>query len=128
MGELTRHWPIVFPVHPRVKKDLIDRSALPINFIFIDPQPYLEFIYLIKNSFAVITDSGGLSEETTVLRVPCLTIRNTTERPETVTLGTNQLITVNSKKFPKYFNNLFKGNGKVGLLHLSGMARVQNGS
>ena len=115
LGELTRHWPIVFPIHPRIKKDLIDRSALPINFIFIDPQPYLEFIYLIKNSFAVITDSGGLSEETTVLRVPCLTIRNTTERPETVTLGTNQLITVNPKNFPKYFNNLFQGKWQSGV-------------
>ena len=106
---------------------MIEVHCQSISF-FIDPQPYLEFIYLIKNSFAVITDSGGLSEETTVLRVPCLTIRNTTERPETVTLGTNQLITVNPKNFPKYFDNLFQGNGKVGLLHLSGMARVQNGS
>ena len=58
----------------------------------VDPQPYLEFNYLVKNAKAVITDSGGVTEEATVMGVPCMTLRDSTERPETVTVGTNQLI------------------------------------
>jgi len=84
--------PIVFPVHPRTKKVI---SAIPYEhprLFMVDPMSYLEFIYLIQNSRAVITDSGGITEETTVLRIPCLTLRNSTERPETVTIGSNELV------------------------------------
>ena len=58
----------------------------------MEPQGYLNFMFLIKNCFAVITDSGGISEETTVLGIPCFTLRNNTERPETQTIGTNTLV------------------------------------
>lgn len=61
----------------------------------MEPQPYLEFNYLVRHAKAVITDSSGITEETTVLGVPCLTLRNTTERPETVTIGINKLIGTN---------------------------------
>lgn len=85
-------WPIVFPVHPRTRKNFERLSQRPNNILAIDPLSYLEFIYLIKESKAVITDSGGVQEETTVLAIPCLTLRNNTERPETVTMGTNEMI------------------------------------
>jgi UDP-N-acetylglucosamine 2-epimerase (non-hydrolysing) len=82
---------IIFPVHPRTKKNIAEILNFP-NLILIDPMSYLEFMYLVKRALAVITDSGGLSEETTVLDVPCITLRDNTERPETVDLGTNVLV------------------------------------
>ena len=84
--------PIIFPVHPRTKIKIEQLNFNFKNIILINPQKYLEFIYLIKNSIGVITDSGGISEETTFLNIPCLTLRNTTERPETVEFGSNVLI------------------------------------
>lgn len=84
--------PVIFPVHPRTKIKIEQLNLNFKNIILINPQKYLEFIYLIKNSIGVITDSGGISEETTFLNIPCLTLRDTTERPETVEFGTNVLI------------------------------------
>ena len=83
---------IIFPIHPRTKSILGENDLNLKNIIFVEPQGYLNFIFLIKNCFAVITDSGGISEETTVLEIPCFTMRNNTERPETVTIGTNILV------------------------------------
>lgn len=84
--------PIIFPVHHRTKKN-IDKLKLNLkNIILVNPQGYLEFMYLIQNCIGVITDSGGITEETTYLNIPCLTLRNSTERPETVSYGTNILI------------------------------------
>lgn len=82
----------VFPVHPRTKKAII---SLKVNFPaihLIDPLGYLEFIYLLRYAKGVITDSGGITEEATVLNIPCITMRDTTERPETVLYGTNVLV------------------------------------
>ncbi len=85
-------FPIVFPVHPRTRH-IMDQYKINRNkLIAIDPQGYLEFIYLIQHSKGIITDSGGITEEATVLNIPCLTLRTSTERPETITLGTNELI------------------------------------
>ncbi|OFY62257.1 MAG: UDP-N-acetylglucosamine 2-epimerase [Bacteroidetes bacterium RIFCSPLOWO2_02_FULL_36_8] len=84
--------PVVFPAHPRTVNNL---KKIKINFqniITIDPLGYLEFMYLVKNSKAVITDSGGIQEETTVLGIPCITLRKNTERPETIKVGTNELL------------------------------------
>jgi len=67
-------------------------KRLPRNIHIVAPQTYLEFNFLVKNSKAVITDSGGITEEATVLGVPCMTLRNSTERPETVDIGTNELL------------------------------------
>ena len=75
---------------------------------------YLEFNYLIEKSFAVITDSGGITEETTVMNIPCLTLRDNTERPETITIGTNELVGTDPKNIAPYMNLLFSGNWKKG--------------
>ncbi len=84
--------PVIFPVHPRTAKNLKKFGKLIPDVHYVPPQGYLEFIYLIKNAKGVITDSGGITEETTVLGIPCLTLRDNTERPETVTMGTNELL------------------------------------
>lgn len=84
--------PVIFPVHPRTRKNLDLLQKAPKNILPTDPLSYLEFIFLVKNAKGVITDSGGVQEETTVLGVPCLTLRKNTERPETVTIGTNVMI------------------------------------
>ena len=88
----TKDLKVIFPVHPRTLKKLTNIGLNNKNLILVEPQSYLEFIYLIKNAKAVITDSGGISEETTILNIPCLTLRNSTERPETCEIGTNILI------------------------------------
>jgi UDP-N-acetylglucosamine 2-epimerase (non-hydrolysing) len=80
----------------------------------VDPQPYLEFNFLVKHAKAVITDSGGITEETTVMGVPCLTLRDTTERPETVTIGTNELIGTDPTKLKPALDKLFAGQWKTG--------------
>ena len=88
----TENYRVVFPVHPRTRKSLQNVNFNHERLIQIDPMGYLEFIYLLKNARAVITDSGGITEEATVLDVPCMTLRNSTERPETITIGTNELL------------------------------------
>ncbi len=84
--------PVVFPVHPRTAATLRAIGDLGDTVRLVDPQPYLEFNYLVRHACAVITDSGGITEETTVMGVPCLTLRDNTERPETVSIGTNELV------------------------------------
>jgi UDP-N-acetylglucosamine 2-epimerase (non-hydrolysing) len=105
---------IIFPVHPRTKNNLDKVSHLPKNLILTGPLPYLEFIYLIKNSKAVITDSGGIQEETTVLGVPCMTLRDNTERPETVHVGTNELLGTKISAIKPALDKLTSGNWKKG--------------
>ena len=80
----------------------------------IEPLGYLEFNYLVENSLAVITDSGGITEETTVMGIPCITLRDNTERPETVEIGTNELIGTNPKAIKPALEKLFNGNWKKG--------------
>ena len=105
---------VVFPVHPRTKKNLDRISEDVHNIIPTDPLSYLEFIYLLKESKGVVTDSGGVQEETTVLGVPCITLRNNTERPETVSIGTNELIGENMDGLGKAFQNIQSGSWKRG--------------
>ena len=116
IGEGTRGLPVVFPVHPRTAKTLRAMADLPGNLRFVDPQPYLEFNYLVKHAKAAITDSGGITEETTVMGVPCLTLRDTTERPETVTLGTNELIGTDPARLKPALDRLFAGQWKPGAI------------
>ncbi len=106
--------PVIFPVHPRTAKTLKAIEGLPSNLHFVEPQPYLEFIYLIKNAKAVVTDSGGITEEATVMHVPCMTLRDTTERPETITIGTNELLGTNPNAVKPALERLFAGNWKKG--------------
>jgi len=110
----TRGLPVVFPVHPRTAKTLRDLPELPASIHLVDPQPYLEFNWLVKHAKAVITDSGGITEETTVMGVPCLTLRDNTERPETVELGTNELIGTDPEKIGPALEKLFAGLWKQG--------------
>jgi UDP-N-acetylglucosamine 2-epimerase (non-hydrolysing) len=110
----VRGMKVVFPVHPRTAKTLSALGALPSNLLLVDPQPYLEFNYLVKHAKAVITDSGGVTEETTVMAVPCITMRNTTERPETVSMGTNELIGTDPSRLAPALDRLFAGRWKRG--------------
>jgi UDP-N-acetylglucosamine 2-epimerase (non-hydrolysing) len=93
VGRLQRELPIVFPVHPRTRKALeaLELPATP-GLRLVDPLGYLEFTRLVSEARLVLTDSGGVQEETTVLGVPCLTLRTSTERPVTVEQGTNRLV------------------------------------
>lgn len=108
--------PVIFPVHPRTWKNFSVLAKSPVNIIPVDPLSYLEFIYLIKNAKAVITDSGGVQEETTVLGVPCVTLRNNTERPETVTIGTNEMIGENMNSLAEAFKKVNSGSWKKGAI------------
>jgi len=103
----TRDCLVVFPVHPRTKKTMQDLGHFDDRLKLIDPLPYLEFMCLVENCKAVITDSGGITEETTFLNIPCITIRDSTERPETVTVGSNELIGTDLKNIKKYLDKLF---------------------
>lgn len=114
--EASMDLPIVFPVHPRTRQ-IIDKFKIRDDkMIMIDPQGYLEFIYLVKNARGIITDSGGITEEATVLHVPCLTLRNSTERPETVTLGTNELIGDDICKLKPSIQKIIEGKWKKGMV------------
>jgi UDP-N-acetylglucosamine 2-epimerase (non-hydrolysing) len=105
---------VVFPIHPRTAGMIRNLEADFPNIIFAEPLPYLEFNYLVKNAMAVITDSGGITEETTVMGVACLSLRDNTERPETVELGTNELIGTNPAYLKPALDRLFAGEWKKG--------------
>lgn len=104
--------PIVFPVHPRTKKILKNSGLSFTNLHFIEPQGYLSFIYLVKHAKAVFTDSGGITEEASIMNVPCITFRDSTERPETIELGTNVLVGNDTEKINAAFNDLSSSNWK----------------
>ncbi len=110
----SQNYPIVFPVHPRTNKVLQKLGVESDRLILTEPLGYLEFNYLVKRAKAVLTDSGGITEETTVFGVPCLTLRENTERPETITLGTNELIGTDPKAIAPAMEKLFSGNWKTG--------------
>ena len=114
--ESTSDVPIVFPVHPRTRLILNNMKINHDRLIMIDPQGYLEFIYLVKNTKGIITDSGGITEEATVLHIPCLTLRNSTERPETITLGTNELIGEDLPKLKTCLEKIIAGQWKKGTI------------
>lgn len=131
--------PIIFPVHPRTAKVIesiyspadpslpqssvhsihhslsppLQDSIAP-SLHLIDPRGYLEFNYLVEYSKAVITDSGGITEETTVMGIPCITLRDNTERPETITIGTNELIGTDPASIKPALDKLFKVEWKKG--------------
>lgn len=114
MAQLGKDYPIIFPVHPRTKKLLEGLNLNFENLHYEEPLGYLEFNYLVKNALAVFTDSGGITEETTVMHVPCITLRNNTERPETCTIGTNILVGTDPEKIADAFKNLISGHWKEG--------------
>ncbi len=92
LSEIALEREVVFPAHPRTRQRLEDAGLKMDRVRMIEPVGYLEMLDLIEHAFAVVTDSGGLQEETTALGVPCLTVRSNTERPITITEGTNRLV------------------------------------
>ena len=104
---------VVFPVHPRTQRNAKTIRGTD-NLIVSDPLGYLEFIYLVQHSAGVITDSGGIQEETTWLGIPCITLRNSTERPETVTVGTNEVIGDEYELLQKLVAKVKSGHWKKG--------------
>ena len=92
LGRLQQSVPVVFPVHPRTRKVIESGAGAPDGMLFIEPLGYFDFVKLVADSRLVLTDSGGIQEETTVLGVPCLTLRENTERPATIDEGTNVLV------------------------------------
>ena len=113
--------PIIFPIHPRTAKIFYNlwgdeaqlRQLFP-NLHIVDPMGYLEFNYLVERAKAVVTDSGGITEETTVMGVPCITLRDNTERPETCTIGTNRLIGTRPEAIKPALDVLFAGEWQTG--------------
>lgn len=110
----SKNYPIVFPVHPRTRKNM-EQFGLALNRVHLnEPMGYLEFNYLVKHAAGVITDSGGITEETTVMGVPCVTLRNSTERPETISEGTNVLIGTDPSRLGPEIAKMVKREWKKG--------------
>ena len=115
--------PVIFPIHPRTARlfhglwgsEEALRKRLP-NLHIVEPMGYLEFNYLVERAKAVVTDSGGITEETTVMGVPCITLRDNTERPETCTIGTNELIGTKPEAIKPALDKLFAGQWKKGAI------------
>ena len=130
----VRGLPIIFPIHPRtalrLRELLNERSQTSsmsaieslndankwANLHIVEPMGYLEFNYMVERAKAVVTDSGGITEETTVMGVPCITLRDNTERPETCTVGTNELIGTNPDAIKPAMDKLFSGEWKKGAI------------
>jgi UDP-N-acetylglucosamine 2-epimerase (non-hydrolysing) len=114
-AELSRKLPIVFPVHPRTKKQVESLGLItPASFRMVEPVDYLDSLCLQKQAKLVLTDSGGIQEETSCLGVPCLTLRKNTERPVTVELGTSTIVGNNTRLIRKYFEQVLAGRYKQG--------------
>jgi UDP-N-acetylglucosamine 2-epimerase (non-hydrolysing) len=110
----TQGMPVIFPIHPRTK-GILEKSGITMQHIhLVEPLGYLEFNYLVKHAKGVLTDSGGITEETTVMNVPCITLRDNTERPETINQGTNELIGTDPKKIKPALDQLLSGQWKKG--------------
>ena len=106
--------PLIFPVHPRTKS-VLEQITTGLDQIYLtDPLGYLEFNYLVRNSKGVLTDSGGITEETTVMGVPCITLRENTERPETCEIGSNVLVGADHEKLRFHLKKLDRDEWKKG--------------
>ncbi len=114
IDENTDSLPVVFPIHPRTKA-IIEKAGIQMqNIHLVEPLGYLEFNYLVKYAKGVLTDSGGITEETTVMNVPCITLRDNTERPETIDIGSNELIGTNPKAIKLAVKKLLSNHWKEG--------------
>ena len=110
-GDLSERIPIVFPIHPRTRK-MISEFGLKHEYPglkLVDPIGYLEFLAMQEGARLVLTDSGGIQEETTILRVPCLTLRTNTERPVTTTIGTSRLVGNDPTRIRAAFEEVIRG-------------------
>lgn len=112
--EVNEKLTVVFPVHPRTRQRIAELGNQVDQLQLIEPTPYIEFLALQQRATVVITDSGGIQEETTYLGVPCLTVRSNTERPVTVTKGTNVLVGQDKDKLISELGNVLEGKAKKG--------------
>jgi UDP-N-acetylglucosamine 2-epimerase (non-hydrolysing) len=121
LTEIQKSLPVVFPIHPRteknlekykIKKELDDLKKL----LIIPPVGYLDFIKLQSNATFIITDSGGIQEESTFMGIPCLTTRENTERPVTCTLGTNEIVGTDTRKIISLSQKIINGEWKKGTI------------
>jgi UDP-N-acetylglucosamine 2-epimerase (non-hydrolysing) len=133
LAELSGQLHVVFPVHPRTRQRLDDLSSGPggqagfsSRLRLLDPLPYLEFLALQRHAALVISDSGGIQEETTFLGVPCLTVRENTERPVTITQGTNQLVGRNLARLREAATIVMKQTGGGDISAARGVSPEQN--
>jgi UDP-N-acetylglucosamine 2-epimerase (non-hydrolysing) len=125
--ELSRQLTVVFPVHPRTRQRLTalsNNTSANLRLQLLDPLPYLEFLALQNGAALVITDSGGIQEETTFLGIPCLTVRENTERPITITAGTNQLVGRDLQKLRAAANEILRQDLKEGRIRQDNQCQV----
>jgi len=118
---IQKEIPIIFPIHPRSKKmigkfEFTQQVEAMKNLQLVDPLGYLDFLHLMDHATLVLTDSGGIQEETTVLGIPCLTLRENTERPVTIDVGTNVLVGMDPDKIIAEALNILSGKRKVGAI------------
>ena len=118
LNSLSKKRKIIFPIHPRTKNsleksELIDNGTNP-NIVFTAPLGYIDFITLIKDAELILTDSGGIQEESTFFKTQCITLRTSTERPSTIEVGTNQLLGDNFRNAEQVANEILNGNIKEG--------------
>jgi UDP-N-acetylglucosamine 2-epimerase (non-hydrolysing) len=118
---VQRDQPVIFPAHPRTREKLerfglADRAAELRNLRLLEPLGYLDFLRLISSARLVLTDSGGIQEETTILEVPCLTLRENTERPITVEVGTNRIVGQDPERIVAGYREVMdgrRGSGRI---------------
>jgi UDP-N-acetylglucosamine 2-epimerase (non-hydrolysing) len=114
--QVNEHLEVVFPVHPRTRRRIAEFGVKLGRIHLLEPLPYIEFLALQRRATVVITDSGGIQEETTYLGVPCLTMRSNTERPITVTVGTNILVCQDGEKLSFELTKILEGKAKTGAI------------
>lgn len=114
--EVDRGLKVVFPAHPRTRQRIAEFGLSPGQLLILDPLPYIEFLAMQTRATVVITDSGGIQEETTYLGIPCLTVRENTERPITISMGTNVLVGRDRDKLSAELSRILEGKAKKGTL------------
>jgi len=114
--EINEELAVVFPVHPRTRQRILEFGLRVEKLHLLEPLPYIEFLALQRRATVVVTDSGGIQEETTYLGVPCLTLRENTERPVTVNLGTNVVVGKDRKRLNSELSRIVEGSPKRGTI------------
>jgi UDP-N-acetylglucosamine 2-epimerase (non-hydrolysing) len=114
LQDVSTQLPLIFPVHPRTRQKLLQFVSNDSQLRLIEPLGYLDFLALLSRARIVLTDSGGIQEETTALGIPCLTLRENTERPITVTTGTNHIVGHDFEKVALLTREVLSGDGKPG--------------
>ncbi|MGB5639822.1 MAG: UDP-N-acetylglucosamine 2-epimerase (non-hydrolyzing) [Sedimenticolaceae bacterium] len=118
LADISERLPLVFPIHPRTRARIADAGLSPLleqsRIGLTEPLGYLQLLGLMSEARVVLTDSGGLQEETTALGIPCITLRENTERPVTVSQGTNTIVGTNVKKIRACFDDIMANGGKAG--------------